>query len=158
MNEIITCSSFFFPRQLMDSSAVPVPCLSHGIKRSIKHPVTSCFLKSSMKTLPLILHSVLFGLVQSASLEVKLTSGTFLGVSTPNGTDQWLGIRYGTPPVGDLRFKAPVAITHLNTTAVQDASTFGNACPQPPSDLGAEQSEDCLFLNVRSCTSSKSWY
>ncbi|KAE9385462.1 alpha/beta-hydrolase [Gymnopus androsaceus JB14] len=101
-----------------------------------------------MKTLLLILHHILFGLVQSASLEVKLTSGTFLGVSTPNGTDQWLGIRYGTPPVGDLRFKAPVAIIHPNTTAAQDASTFGNACPQPPADLGAEQSEDCLFLNV----------
>ncbi|KAE9402451.1 alpha/beta-hydrolase [Gymnopus androsaceus JB14] len=102
-----------------------------------------------MKTLPLILHSVLFGLVQSASLEVKLTSGTFLGVSTPNGTDQWLGIRYGTPPVGDLRFKAPVAITQPNTTTVQDASTFGNACPQrPATDLGAPLSEDCLFLNV----------
>lgn len=102
--------------------------------------------------LGLILHFILSGFVQSASLEVSLTSGNYLGVSTLNGTEKWLGIRYGTPPVGDLRFKAPVAITRPKTT-LQDASTFGNACPQPPADSGAPQSEDCLFLNVRKSTS-----
>jgi carboxylesterase type B len=52
------------------------------------------------------------------------------------------------PPVGDLRFKAPVAITKASN-AVQDASVFGDACPQPPSaELGAPVSEDCLHLNV----------
>lgn len=111
-----------------------------------------------MKILGFLLHFVLFGLVQSASLEVSLTSGKFLGVSTPNGTEKWLGIRYGTPPVGVLRFKAPVAITQPENT-LQDASTFGNACPQPPADLGAPQSEDCLFLNVRGFTSADwNWF
>lgn len=81
---------------------------------------------------------------------VQLTSGTFRGVSAgaPNNTDKWLGIPFAQPPVGNLRFKAPVAITHPSR-AVQDASQFGDACPQEPSDsLGAPMSEDCLFLNV----------
>ncbi|KAA1469629.1 alpha/beta-hydrolase [Dentipellis sp. KUC8613] len=64
-------------------------------------------------------------------------SGTFRGVATPNNTERWLGIPYAEPPVGSLRFKAP------------NATSFGDACPQPPSDsLGAPTGEDCLFINV----------
>ena len=88
----------------------------------------------------------------SSSLTVQLTSGTFRGVSAgaPNNTDKWLGIPFAQPPVGNLRFKAPVAITNPSR-AVKDATQFGNACPQEPSDsLGAPLGEDCLFLNVRS--------
>ncbi|KAI0081105.1 alpha/beta-hydrolase [Panus rudis PR-1116 ss-1] len=81
------------------------------------------------------------------ALEVKLTSGTFLG-STSDGIDKWLGIPYAEPPIGELRFRAPVSISRprLGTT---NASNFGNACPQVPSDdLHAPISEDCLYLNV----------
>ncbi|KAJ6570086.1 alpha/beta-hydrolase, partial [Mycena vulgaris] len=75
--------------------------------------------------------------------------GTFRGVATTNGTETWLGIPFTEPPVGPLRFKAPVPISPLE--GVQNASAFGNACPQPPSalaSLGAPVSEDCLYLNV----------
>lgn len=85
-----------------------------------------------------------------ASLVVRTTSGTFKGFSAGNGTEKWLGVPFAQPPVGPLRFKAPVPITNA-PQAVKEASTFGNACPQVPSDsLGAPLSEDCLFLNVRS--------
>ncbi|KAJ3829577.1 alpha/beta-hydrolase [Lentinula raphanica] len=88
------------------------------------------------------------GLVRSqSSLEVTLTSGRFQGVSTDNGTEKWLGIPYAAPPVGDLRFKAPTPFVKT-INELQQASTFGNACPQRPGDLGAPMSEDCLFLNV----------
>ncbi|KAH8094624.1 alpha/beta-hydrolase [Cristinia sonorae] len=81
-------------------------------------------------------------------LQVKLTSGTFTGLSISNGTERWLGIPFAQPPVGRLRFKAPVAISHPSAAA-KTAATFGNACPQiPSSGLGAPISEDCLFLNV----------
>lgn len=86
-----------------------------------------------------------------SSLVVKATSGTFQGVTagSPDNTDKWLGIPFAQPPVGILRFKSPVAITKPSRS-VQDASQFGNACPQRPSDtLGAPLGEDCLFLNVR---------
>lgn len=85
----------------------------------------------------------------SPNLQVHLTSGTFLGQTLSPGMDRWLGIPYAQAPLGDLRFKAPVAITRPSIT-VRNASTFGNACPQVPSgSLGAPTSEDCLFLNVR---------
>ncbi|EMD42188.1 hypothetical protein CERSUDRAFT_90791 [Gelatoporia subvermispora B] len=87
----------------------------------------------------------------SDPLAVQLTSGAFRGLTVPNGTDRWLGIPFAHPPVGSLRFKAPVAITTPSKT-VQDAFSFGDACPQPaptpPSTLNAPVGEDCLFLNV----------
>ena len=51
------------------------------------------------------------------------------------GTDRdrinvFKGIRYAAPPVGDLRFRAPMPPERW--TEVADASEFGFACPQPP--------------------------
>lgn len=91
----------------------------------------------------------LFLAVWAAPLDIRTSSGTFRGVSTGNGTEKWLGVPFAQPPVGSLRFKAPVPITNPSR-AVKNASAFGNACPQnPSSSLGAPLSEDCLFLNVR---------
>ncbi|KAI0783329.1 Alpha/Beta hydrolase protein [Abortiporus biennis] len=84
-----------------------------------------------------------------SSLEVHLTSGNFVGLSVPNGTERWLGIPFAQPPIGGLRFKAPVPITRPSSNAVKNASEFADACPQVPTDsVGAPMSEDCLYLNV----------
>ncbi|KAJ7284513.1 alpha/beta-hydrolase [Mycena rebaudengoi] len=82
-----------------------------------------------------------------SKLDVFLNTGIFRGVTTPNGTEKWLGIPFAEAPVGPLRFKAPVPITKVSP-GIQDASSFGNACPQPPGNWGAPIGEDCLFLNV----------
>lgn len=82
------------------------------------------------------------------TVDVKLSSGVFRGVSTAGATDKFLGIPFAQQPVGNLRFKAPVPITQTSN-AIKDASVFGNACPQPPNtELGAPVGEDCLHLNV----------
>ncbi|KAJ7183217.1 alpha/beta-hydrolase [Mycena filopes] len=94
-----------------------------------------------------------YGLPASASgqpLNVSLDIGTFRGVSS-NGTEKWFGIPFAQAPVGPLRFKAPVPIAAGALNGIQDASTFGNACPQPPNTnpgLGAPVAEDCLYFNV----------
>nr|GAT52928.1 predicted protein [Mycena chlorophos] len=91
----------------------------------------------------------------SSSLDVTIATGTFRGVALANGTERWLGLRFAQPPVGGLRFKAPVAITETSS-GVQSASAFGNACPQPPGTLGPVSiAEDCLFLNVWRPTGTK---
>lgn len=63
----------------------------------------------------------------------------------------WKGIRFAQPPVGPLRWRAPVA--PVTWTEPLDAFEFGPASPQrsnPAVPLGADtvMDEDCLFLNV----------
>ena len=38
---------------------------------------------------------------------VELGYTTYLGTELQNGVTQWLGMRFATPPLGDLRFRAP---------------------------------------------------
>ncbi|KIK53319.1 hypothetical protein GYMLUDRAFT_88392 [Collybiopsis luxurians FD-317 M1] len=102
---------------------------------------------SFLRFFPLTLSVIKLIEAQSISLVVHTTSGTFCGVETGNGTERWLGIPYAIPPVGSLRFKAPIPFSD-NSGLVKTADTFGNACPQPPGNLGAPISEDCLYLNV----------
>lgn len=63
------------------------------------------------------------------------------------------GIPYARPPVGELRWRAPVQLPRWQ--GVRDATQFGAACVQPPSPESsiyystyAAMSEDCLFLNI----------
>lgn len=62
------------------------------------------------------------------------------------------GIRYGAPPVGNLRFKPPIRPTPWSKPAA--ATAYGNRAMQgtgaPPgaSENEPAMSEDCLFLNV----------
>lgn len=87
--------------------------------------------------------------LEPSTIDIKLKTGTFRGVSTSNGTEKWLGIPFALPPIGQLRFKAPVPITKASS-AIMDATAFGNVCPQPAATgLGAPIAEDCLFLNVK---------
>lgn len=66
------------------------------------------------------------------------------------------GLRYALPPVGVLRWHAPVLYSHsiAECPAQLDARVFGNQCAQLGGVGGASGSgvvlgsEDCLFLNV----------
>lgn len=69
--------------------------------------------------------------------------------------DAYLGIPYAEPPVGTLRFRAPVPLGRWD--GEREATAFGPAAPQPvggrfsglvPGMDAGPQSEDCLRLNV----------
>ncbi|MDQ1124693.1 carboxylesterase/lipase family protein [Microbacterium trichothecenolyticum] len=76
-------------------------------------------------------------------------AGRFRG-RVVNGARRWLGIRYAQPPLGPLRWRAPLPAPDAGLEVGADA--FGAACPQPPSPLplgdGVMQDEDCLSVNV----------
>ena len=104
--------------------------------------------------------------------------GPVQGISTEDDTIyNFKGIPFAAPPIGDLRWAAPVPATKWNETRIAD--TFGNRCMQPSDveggfftrlidghGLGAiknflikrtvasqkpsPMSEDCLYLNIRS--------
>jgi para-nitrobenzyl esterase len=63
------------------------------------------------------------------------------------GTRRFLAIPYAEPPVGDLRWKAPVK--NAPWTGVLHATEFASACPQSQTAQDPMSvDEDCLYLNV----------
>ncbi|PQE08409.1 hypothetical protein CJF30_00005273 [Rutstroemia sp. NJR-2017a BBW] len=102
---------------------------------------------------------------------VQTSSGPVNGHAASNatGVSEYLGIPFAQPPIGDLRFAAPVA---YNGTATINGTNFGYTCPQQSSHYNLSliqeanittaginllqqigttitaQSEDCLTLNV----------
>lgn len=95
-----------------------------------------------------------------SSLQVNTTVGTTYGLI--NGTTphvaQFLGIPYAEPPLGSLRWAAPVMKSPEESI---DATMFGPSCPQfaysGPSvytddvqefNINNPTSEDCLTINV----------
>jgi len=92
-------------------------------------------------------------LLLAATLEaapVRVEGGLVSGVAE-SGVVAWKGIPYAAPPVGDLRWRAPQAVTPW--TGVRAADAYGHDCMQLPfpsdaAPLGTPPDEDCLYLNV----------
>ena len=76
-------------------------------------------------------------------------SGTISGVRE-NGLSVYKGIPFAAPPVGDLRWCAPVHAAPW--TGTRKADTFAPACMQigvsMPGETPPAVSEDCLYLNI----------
>ncbi|KAK6171279.1 hypothetical protein SNE40_019502 [Patella caerulea] len=102
---------------------------------------------------------------RTINTKVGSIKGKIGTVQLPDGTSkqiaEYLGIPYGAPPVGDLRFEKPVPAAKFNQT--YDALNYGLPCPQyfkvdnvfgltPPSLM----SEDCLRLDIYSPQTSGS--
>ncbi len=86
------------------------------------------------------------------SLTVKTEQGRIHGKLVRNGSSRaFLGVPFAAPPVGSLRWKAPMPPTQWK--GVRDATQYAARCPQWPiwadyifQDQGP--SEDCLYLDV----------
>ncbi|KAK4555725.1 hypothetical protein LTR86_006945 [Recurvomyces mirabilis] len=66
------------------------------------------------------------------------------------GVNQWLGMRFAAPPVGDLRWRAPQSPPQNTSSGVLSAKNFGATCigywiyTQETDSIN----EDCLYLDV----------
>lgn len=89
-----------------------------------------------------------------ATARRALPAGEVVGATGRSGSHVWLGLPYAEPPVGERRWRPPVAAAPWSGT--RQALAFGSPCVQTsspfagiegrPGDLAG--SEDCLFLNV----------
>jgi para-nitrobenzyl esterase len=85
------------------------------------------------------------------SQELKTEQGLIRGRADADyAACAWKGVPYAQPPVGQLRWRAPLA--PLFHEGVQEADAVGAACPQPKlitagGELG-RMDEDCLYLNI----------
>ena len=95
--------------------------------------------------------------VQAAPVATRL--GLVQGVGSA-GVESFKGIPFAQPPVGKLRWRAPVAASRWSP--VLKADHFGHDCMQFPfpsdaAPLGVAPAEDCLYLNIwRPATASAS--
>jgi para-nitrobenzyl esterase len=85
--------------------------------------------------------------LQGVDVIAETASGRVRGVAT-DGVNVFKGIPYGGSTAGANRFLAPPAPAPW--TGVRDALEFGPTAPQarPGRPIPADQSEDCLVLNV----------
>jgi len=90
-----------------------------------------------------------------ATVRALPSGGSVLGFVGRYGSHAWLGIPYAKPPVGELRWRAPLPADPAADN--QEALAFGSICPQIAGPFGgvydAPQgsvagNEDCLYLNV----------
>ena len=105
--------------------------------------------KQSCRFIALLVSSLFIIACSAPSLTttVEVTGGTIEGVEK-DGLFTYKGIPFAAPPVGDLRWKAPVPVQPW--TGVEKADAFCDACMQASGSMGntAPVSEDCLYLNV----------
>jgi para-nitrobenzyl esterase len=86
------------------------------------------------------------GNADGGSLTVMLADGPVRG-DIVGGTRRFLKIPYAKPPVGDLRWKAPVKNDPWST--VRHETAFSVPCAQNMNSQEATSTnEDCLYLNV----------
>ena len=76
---------------------------------------------------------------------ISIRTGELRGSLTSDGIAVFKNIPFAQPPIGDLRWRAPLAAKRW--TGERDATAFGPACVQM-GNLNAISSEDCLQLNV----------
>ena len=74
----------------------------------------------------------------------SLPSGKVVGF-VKDGVATWLGIRFASAPLGDLRWRAPQPLSVA--TGKREALQFGPRCPQLRQGQ-VSGSEDCLFVNI----------
>lgn len=81
-----------------------------------------------------------------SGLEVTLDDGVLEG-DPVGGAIRFLSIPYAKPPVGDLRYRAPVK--NEAWEGVRHEMEFASPCPQGQSNQSPRSDvEDCLYLNV----------
>jgi len=87
--------------------------------------------------------------LDSEQLLIRTKSGLVRGTKAGN-VRMFRSIPYATPPLGDLRWAPPEAVSPWSDTV--NATVDPPGCPQlctlPPHGCPATISEDCLFLNI----------
>ncbi|CAF1412588.1 unnamed protein product [Adineta steineri] len=104
-----------------------------------------------LQTLSLL--SIFIIAVSTQTLSVTVSNGTIFGsyCSSPfANVVAYLGIPFAQPPVGTLRWNAPISYNSTYPNGTLNATTFSPSCYQfgSFSTEPLPYSEDCLYLNV----------
>lgn len=84
-------------------------------------------------------------LAQTATPPLEVSGGAIVGTQQA-GVDEYLGVPFAAPPVGDLRWRRPQPV--VPWTGQRETRAFSPACAQTVDWVSNPKSEDCLYLNV----------
>lgn len=89
------------------------------------------------------------GKSEADPLKAECHNGIMVG-QEENGVVSFLGVPYATPPVGELRWKAPVAAPESDKEIICDDFGYTALQYEWPTEPASyeEKSEDCLTLNI----------
>ncbi|WP_230983718.1 carboxylesterase/lipase family protein [Caulobacter rhizosphaerae] len=76
---------------------------------------------------------------------VKVSGGAIVG-SVDGPLNEYFGVPFAAPPVGDLRWRAPQPV--VPWAGERSARDFSPACAQTATWIPNPKSEDCLYLNL----------
>jgi len=102
------------------------------------------FLSAAALTTLALRATLLHSLTETTPIGIRTRSGPLRGEQSL-GVNVFRGVPFAEPPVGPLRFRAPVPVKPWTTE--RDATRFPAAAMQPGSS-GIDHSEDCLYLNI----------
>src|ERR1700727_572112 len=77
---------------------------------------------------------------------LALTQDGLLEGLRAGDVEEFLGVPYAAPPVGELRWQPPAP--HDSWSTPLQATAFGSPCPQDASLGTPSTNEDCLSLNI----------
>jgi len=102
-----------------------------------------------MRIMRILLLSVFLLLAQQLSCQVVNTQYGQVEGMTIGNVYRFLGVPYAKPPIGNLRWKPPVAPDAW--TGIRSATSYAECCPYCdrgiPDDI-VQGNEDCLYLNI----------
>jgi len=78
--------------------------------------------------------------------EIVQTKYGIVSGYSDGGSWCWKGIPYATPPVGELRWRAP--LDPIPWLGIRKTRKFGNSASQMMMFFGPSGSEDCLYMNI----------
>ncbi|OJJ50147.1 hypothetical protein ASPZODRAFT_110266 [Penicilliopsis zonata CBS 506.65] len=95
---------------------------------------------------PGLLAGVISSSSSSSSPRVTVKNGTYVGFNDPVlHTDNFYGVAYAQPPIGDLRFRHPQS---LNSSWSGDRVVVDYPKECIASNYNANMSEDCLYMGI----------
>ena len=91
------------------------------LRIQVTRSVLSIFFASHMMKILAVIIVFQISVALAVSPLVDLSYTAYRGVPLANGVTQWLGMRYASPPLGELRFRAPIDPSSNNTVQQADA-------------------------------------
>ncbi len=122
------------------------------LNQNVKKKTNTWIVPSKQSELIESINTGVISIDNASKTTVTTAFGKVAGIDAGNGSWEWAGIPYAKPPVGELRWKAPV--NPASWKGIRLSTSDFSRCTQPVQNMQwipqnkLIGSEDCLYLNI----------